>query len=115
MHDNVDHHLLEARLVRAITATGKRPVFAMEMLDADEQPAIDRALAASPADPDALARAVQWDTSGWPPFSLYRPVVAAALDSRLKVVGADLPRKQAMQVVRIGKSVLPRGSPRSPG
>lgn len=107
VHDNPDHHLLEARLVKAITATGKRPVFAMEMLDADQQPAVDRSLAVSPRDADALARAVEWDSSGWPPFSLYRPVVSAALDAGLRVVAADLPRKMAMKIVREGSAALP--------
>jgi len=44
VHDNPDHHLLQARLVRAGTAAGRRPALAFEMLTADQQPAIDAAL-----------------------------------------------------------------------
>ena len=33
MHDNPDHHVVQARLVRALGDRGKRPALAFEMLD----------------------------------------------------------------------------------
>ena len=75
-HDNADHHRLQARLVEALSASGRKPTLAFEMLDVEQQPAVDASLAQAPKDADALARAVVWEHSGWPAWALYRPVFA---------------------------------------
>ncbi len=97
VHDNPDHHLLQARLVRATTASGRRPALAFEMLTADQQATVDAALARAPKDPDALAET--WKTSRWPDFQYYRPIFAAGLEARLPVVAANLPREQVRQIM----------------
>jgi uncharacterized iron-regulated protein len=104
-HDNPDHHLVQARLVRAVTASGRRPPVAFEMLDVDQQPVVDAALRDGASATD-LARAVKWDESGWPAFGLYRPVFEAALAARLPIVAANLPRRVAHGMVRKGASSL---------
>jgi uncharacterized iron-regulated protein len=108
-HDNPDHHLLQARLLRAITASGRRPAIGFEMLDADVQPAVDASLAAAPTDPDALGSAVRWDRTGWPEFRLYRPIFAAALEARLPVVATNLSRAQLREVHKTGRAALSEG------
>jgi uncharacterized iron-regulated protein len=104
VHDNPDHHLLQARLVRATTASGRRPALAFEMLTADQQATIDAALSRAPKDPDALAEA--WKTSRWPDFQYYRPIFAAGLEAGLPVVAANLPREQGRQIVLKGRDAL---------
>lgn len=106
-HDNPDHHLLQARLLRAVTSAGRRPVVAFEMLATEQQPALDAALARPGRTPEDVARAVRWDQSGWPPFATYRPVFAAALDAGLRLQGANLPRPQIQAAVRRGADALP--------
>ncbi|BDG10698.1 ChaN family lipoprotein [Anaeromyxobacter paludicola] len=106
-HDNPDHHLLQARLVRAAASGGRRPALAFEMLDRGVQPALDAALAKQPSDPQAVGDAVRWDKSGWPPFALYRPIFAAALDERLPILAANLARKEVQGVVMEGATALP--------
>jgi uncharacterized iron-regulated protein len=105
-HDNPDHHRLQARMLRAIIAAGRRPAVAFEMLNAGQQGAVDEALRRDPRDPDALARAVRWSSSGWPDFALYRPIFAAALGAGLPIVATDLSRERAREVVSRGVSVL---------
>ncbi len=105
-HDNVDHHLLQARLVRAVVASGRHPALALEMLDSDQQPAVDAALARAPRDPDALAAAVGWKNSRWPDFAMYRPILAAALEAGLPVVAANLPRSKVKEIVSKGETAL---------
>jgi len=105
-HDNPDHHVLQARLLGALVAAGRRPAVAFEMLDLQQQAAVDAALARAPRDPDALAEAVGWAKSGWPAFSLYRPVFAAALQAGLPIVAVNLTRKQAREVVSRGVDAL---------
>ncbi len=105
-HDNPDHHLLEARIVRAIVSAGRRPAVAFEMLDTQQQAAVDAALGSASPSADALAEAVGWARSGWPDFSLYRPVFAAAIDAGLPVVAANLARPRAREVASRGTSAL---------
>ena len=105
-HDNADHHLLEARVVRALASAGRRPAVAFEMLDTEQQAQVDRALAAAPRDADGVAEAVGWAHSGWPSFAIYRPVFSAALDSGLPLVATNLTRKRAHAVVAHGTSAL---------
>ncbi|HUK65652.1 MAG TPA: ChaN family lipoprotein [Anaeromyxobacteraceae bacterium] len=109
-HDNPDHHQLEARLVRALVAAGRRPAVAFEMIDTELQPEVDRSIRRAPRDADALAQAVGWARSGWPAFAFYRPVFLAALEAGLPVIAANLPRRQAREVVKTGLSALDPGA-----
>lgn len=106
VHDNPDHHAVQARLVAAIGAA-RRPALAFEMLEEDEQPAVDAALARDPGDPDAVARAVDWEHSGWYSFSMYRPIFAAGLKVGMPIVAANLPVKVAKDVAFQGAAALP--------
>jgi len=88
-HDNADHHRLEARLLGVID----RPTVVFEMLDRSSQATIDHLPGERTA--DALAAAVDWSSSGWPPFDLYRPVVVAALATGRPLRAAGLNRRDA--------------------
>src|SRR5512138_1552759 len=99
-HDNPDHHLLQARLIRAVVASGKRPALALEMLTADLQPAVDAAETRTPREPDQLKDA--WTKGAWPDFDLYRPVLAAGLEAGLPIVAANLPRAEVRSLVTKG-------------
>jgi len=105
-HDNVDHHRLEALLLDAVSDT-RHPAVVFEMLDIEKQSAVDAAATASPGDPDALADAVDWRRSGWPPFSLYRPIFAVAATRRLSVVAGGVDRFAAHRIAHAGLSALP--------
>jgi uncharacterized iron-regulated protein len=108
-HDNPDHHLLQARLVRAITASGRRPALAFEMLTADQQETVDASLAQAPRDADALGKAVGWQTSRWPDFAMYRPIFAAGLEAGLPIVAANLRREDVKGIVAKGREALDEG------
>ncbi len=106
VHDNPDHHLLQTRLVRAITAAGRRPALAFEMLDANQQAAVDASLAKAARDPDALGKAVEWAKSGWPEFQLYRPIFAAGLEAGLPIVAANLSKPELKELRAKGREAL---------
>lgn len=106
-HDNPDHHALQARLLEAVLATGRRPALGFEMLDPEQQPAVDALLAGPDPTPAALAAAVGWDRTGWPPFALYEPIFRVGLLARLPIVAANLPRAEARAVVHRGAGALP--------
>jgi uncharacterized iron-regulated protein len=89
-HENEDHHLIQARLLRALVARGRAPAVAFEMLSRDRQPALDGVLADPAPSAEAVRVATDWDASGWPPFALYAPIFEAALAAGLPLVAADL-------------------------
>lgn len=105
-HDNVDHHRLQAWLLRELIAAGRRPAVALEMLAVDDDAAIARQRASTPLDAAALARAVDWARSGWPDFRLYEPIVSAALEAGLPLVGANLSRSTTQALRRGGLAAL---------
>jgi uncharacterized iron-regulated protein len=108
LHDNADHHLVQARLVAALAARGRAPVLAFEMLDGSQDARLEEALAAPGGPtPDGIAAAVGWEKSGWPAFALYRPILEAGLAGGMPVRAANLPSPLVRRVVREGKDALP--------
>jgi uncharacterized iron-regulated protein len=89
-HDNPDHHRLQAWLLRALIAAGRRPAVGFEMFTVDDAPAIAQQLAAHPSDAGGLAEAVNWQRSGWPDWAMYRPIAEAALQAKLPIVATNL-------------------------
>src|SRR5687767_5162004 len=106
-HDNPDHHQLQATVVRALAAAGRRPSVAFEMLDTGQTGALARHLAASPRDAAGLGDAVGWKDSGWPRWPLYEPIAQAALDAGLPILAANLPSTIISAVARGNASALP--------
>lgn len=86
-HNNPDHHLLQARLLRW-SVEGKpdapmRPrTVVWEMMDGGQQDALQAYLADPSATAAELGAAVKWDATGWPEWPQYQPIaeVAIALD-----------------------------------
>jgi uncharacterized iron-regulated protein len=89
-HENADHHLLQARIVAALAARDAAPAVAFEMLRADQQEALDAAVARDGATAEDVRAATKWDESGWPDFAIYAPIFEAALAAGLPLVAADL-------------------------
>lgn len=89
-HDNPLHHRLQADVVAAIAAAGRRPAVVWEMIPTSRQDDLDRWRAGA-ADADGMAAAVDWAGSGWPPWAAYRPVAEAALAAALPIRAGDLP------------------------
>jgi uncharacterized iron-regulated protein len=107
VHDNLDHHALQARLVRAVGAAGRRPVLAFEMLDDSQQAAIDALLVRGEKDPDEIADAVDWKKHGWGPFARYRSIFEAGLAAEMPIRAASLPRAVIAATVGDGVEKLP--------
>ncbi len=105
-HDNLDHHRLQARMLRAMVAAGRRPATGFEMLTSDQAAALAAHLEARPGDAAGIGAAVNWGTSGWPDLESYRPIAQAALDGGLALVAAGLPRTLSRRMVTEGLDVL---------
>ena len=105
-HDNPDHHRLQAWVVRELIAAGRRPAVAFEMFRADQSEAIARHLASAPTDAHGLGDALDWRRSGWPAWSMYEPIAAAALDARMPLVAANLSQSATSTIRRGGIAAL---------
>lgn len=109
IHDNPDHHRLQARLLQAFAAAHDAPAVVFEMLDRNKQPAVDASLVAHPRDADALGKAVAWESSGWPPWSMYRPIFEAALAAHAAILAAGIDRDDAMRIAHDGVAAFDPG------
>ncbi len=87
-------------LTRAVEA-GWRPAIAMEQFDRERQADIDRARIERPHDADYLIEQAGGGKSGWD-WTLYKPVVALALQYNLPLRAANLSRADAGKIVRGG-------------
>ena len=105
-HDNPRHHDIQARVIDGVAARGARPAVVFEMLDRSLQPSVEAVRRAHPGDVDALAGAVDWEDSGWPEWSMYRPVFAAAYRHGLPVRAGNLDAAEVRPLAREGWDAL---------
>jgi uncharacterized iron-regulated protein len=105
-HDNPDHHLLQAKVLRAMIRRGRRPAVVFEMIDEDRQAALDRWLAEKPRNAAGLGEAVGWGKSGWPPWETYRPIAEAALEAGLPLRAGNLAKGMTRRIGKSGLSAL---------
>lgn len=104
IHDNRDHHALQAHLVGA-AARERRPALVLEMLTRDLQPAVSAYLAAG-GSAAGFGEAVGWADLGWPDYAIYRPILEQAVANGLAVVAADTPRAERRRVAQEGAAAL---------
>ncbi len=102
-HDNPVHHAIQLSILEEAVRSGRRPALAMEQLDTDRQPEVDRAIARG-ASADEIAKAAHM-SAGWT-WPLYRPLVALALERGLPLVALNLPRVSTRRIVAQGLESL---------
>lgn len=105
-HDNPDHHLLQAEVLRSLIAAGRRPAVGFEMFGLDDATAIAEHLAAAPKDAAGLGRVVHWNERGWPDWAMYQPIAEAALGAKLRVVPTNLPLATVRKMRSAGLAAL---------
>ena len=99
-HDNKHHHLLQARLIRELTEHGRRPAVVWEMIPEAKQEVLDIFHSKNSHDSKALGKALGWDVSGWPDWSMYQPVADAAMAEHLAMYGAALSKPAERALVQ---------------
>jgi uncharacterized iron-regulated protein len=105
-HDNPDHHRLQAWLLGALIAAGRRPAVGFEMFTVDDAPAIAHQLAIQPTDAAGLAEVLNWQRSGWPDWAMYRPIAEAALRAKLPIIATNLAPAVARSLGHSGAAAL---------
>lgn len=100
LHDNPAHHLRQAAYVAELEPTA----LVFEMLTQAQADLVTPDLVADEA---ALEAALGWNDSGWPDFSIYYPIFAAAPEA--DYFGAAVPRDVARQAMAEGMAEAFRG------
>jgi len=101
LHDNRAHHIRQADHVAMLEPTA----LVFEMLTQAQADLVTPDLV---ADADALEAALDWNASGWPDFSMYYPIFAAAPEAVF--YGAAVPRDVARKAMADGLMSGFRGS-----
>lgn len=105
-HDNPLHHENQQKLLKARIESGARPALMMEQLDAENQQALDRALAGSNRDEvfkrvTKLVKFSNWES--------YQPLLAIAIDNKLPVIAANISNQHLQPVVWRGYAAYDAG------
>lgn len=101
-HDDPITHRLELATLEGIARRRSNVTLALEMFERDVQPALDRYLSRTLAEPEFLAGARPWPRYA----SDYRPLVEFAQLWRWPVVAGNIPRRFASLVARRGLAGL---------
>jgi len=105
IHDNPDHHRLQAWLIEN-AATGRKAAVVMEMIARDKAPALRAYLAKPGANAEGLGAAVDWKERGWPEWKTYQPIAEIALRLKLPIHAGDIDRPTVKSVGRKGLGAL---------
>lgn len=107
IHDNPDHHSLQAWVIDRMAEAGRRPALVFEMIPADMQGNVDAFLAAEKPAAEAFGKAVEWQARGWPDWAIYRPLMQVALARELPVKAGDAAAAVRKDVAAKGLAALP--------
>jgi uncharacterized iron-regulated protein len=90
IHDNPDHHRLQAQLIDALVRRGRRPAVVFEMIPASLQGELDRFAKSGERDAAKLGKALKWEERGWPEWRIYQPIAEIALSAGLPLIAGGL-------------------------
>lgn len=97
VHDNPVHHENQARIVAGVAPVA----LVFEMLTPEQA---GQVTPSSRGDEHALEAALGWNASGWPDFTHYYPIFAAAPEAA--IFGAAVPRAQAREAMEQGPATV---------
>jgi len=105
VHDNPDHHAIQAELLGAIAARKTDRAVVFEQFDREYEPVLQRLMAKGAVDAEAVAAAVNLNRKGWN-WDFYKPLVEIALRHGMALHAGNLSRPAAAQITRQGLGVL---------
>jgi len=84
-HNNADHHILQARLLNSLVASGEKPIVVMEMLDKGSWQIQPR----SWTNLEMLQEQAKIHNDGWP-WQLYTPILQSIVNHQLELVAGNI-------------------------
>lgn len=108
IHDNGEHHRIQARILQEMVKQGRRPALVMEQYDQDQQTKINAILAGDLSENGKFAGLAELMHKSWD-WPAYAPLVRFAVQQKLPVMAANLSRTELREVSRNGFDVLGAG------
>ncbi len=105
IHDNPDHHRLQAWLIEK-SAANRKPAVVVEMIARDQAPALQAYLTRPGADAAGLGAALKWEARGWPEWRIYQPIAEIVLRAGLALHAGDIDRPTLKAVSKKGLNTL---------
>jgi uncharacterized iron-regulated protein len=102
LHDNPDHHRLQAWLVAQVKPTA----VVLEMADVDQAAALEAFQSKPDWQPAALGATLDWERRGWPKWSTYQPIAEAAKETGATILAGNAEREKVRTVAKGGHDVL---------
>ncbi len=109
IHDNPDHHLLQAWLIDRIAHYDRHPVIVWEMIKLDQAAALADYLKDYRSPASKLGAAVGWEKSGWSAWSTYLPIALQAYRYRLAMIAGGARKSDVKMVGKNGLAALGNG------
>ncbi len=101
-HENKILHSLELELLTMFYKNNKNLIISMEMFERDVQPILDQYLNNEISEEDFIA-----NSRPWPNYKTdYKPLIEFAKENKLTVVAANIPRRYANMISKIGMNAL---------
>ncbi|WP_206455224.1 ChaN family lipoprotein [Aurantimonas marina] len=106
IHDNPDHHLIQADIVGGLAKLGTKPSVVFEMITQGFAGKLAEFEAGPDKDLAALAERLEWSGRGWPDFSLYRPIFESAVSNELPIRAGNLDAQTVRAIAKDGIATL---------
>jgi len=88
-HDNPDHHSLQLKVLNHLIEQARVAAVAFEMMDSDDQEALDQIPRQDLTNLENLKEHLKWDEDGWG-WGFYGPLVLAVVLGDIPVAGANI-------------------------
>jgi len=108
IHDNEEHHRIQAKILDALVKNGRKPALVMEQFDVEQQKQVNGIVQGEGTRADKLRELSKLMRQGWN-WPLYQRLVSAALQEKLPLVAANMSREAVREVARNGYEVLGTG------
>ncbi len=108
-HNNPDHHILQAYIIKSLVNRGRRPLVAFEMLNMSQVKSLTKFSQSYPGSSEDFFKAVKWEHSGWPDWKIYSQIVDEALAAGLDISAANISRQKTKNLMAFGlQGLTPR-------
>lgn len=108
IHDNAEHHRIQARVLDAMLERGRKPALVMEQYDVNQQDKVNDAARSKDDAGEKLRELRELMRTSWN-WRYYEPLVSRALREKLPLIAANMPREALRTVAREGYGVLGTG------
>lgn len=107
IHDNPDHHTLQAGIINALSHKKEKPALVIEMIKVDQMRRYNSYRNQPNSKAKFLGTALQWKQNGWPKWDIYLPIGEQIYTHNLEVFPGHTTRIMIDHLIKSDMGVLP--------